>query len=129
MIYKRISWGEEAKFSSTVDAAIKNSKYILGLHTNFINTDASREALKNGSRILATQPWGIEEYLINGVLDVDVHFTLISLRLCSSVSKSRNVMRFFFLPARVVFIPSGVTKKVPKSFSLIAILSIERLNL
>ena len=28
MIYKRVSWGEEAKFSSTVDAAIKNSKYI-----------------------------------------------------------------------------------------------------
>ena len=72
MIYKRVSWGEEAKFSSTVDAAIKNSKYILGLHTNFINTDASREALKNGSRILATQPWGIEEYLIKGVLDVDL---------------------------------------------------------
>ena len=72
MIYKRISWGEEAKFSSAVGAAIKNSKYILGLHTNFINTDAGREALQNGSRILATQPWGIEDYLIKGILDVDL---------------------------------------------------------
>ncbi len=72
MIYKRITWGEEAKFSPTVEAAIKSSKYILGLHTNFINTEASREALKNGARILATQPWGIEDYLIQGTLDVDL---------------------------------------------------------
>ena len=73
LIYKRISWGEEAKFSPTVEGAIKNSQYILGLHTNFINTDASREALQNGSRILATQPWGIEDYLLKGVLDVDLN--------------------------------------------------------
>ena len=72
MIYKRIKWGEEASFSPAVESAIKNSKYILGLHTNFINTNAAREALKNGSRILATQPWGIEDYLIKGVLDVDL---------------------------------------------------------
>ena len=72
MIYKRISWGEEATFAPTVEAAIKHSRYILGLHTNFLNTDAAREALQNGARILATQPWGIEEYLIKGVLDVDL---------------------------------------------------------
>ena len=72
MIYKRITWGNEATFSPAVEAAIKNSKYILGLHTNFINTDAAREALAKGARILATQPWGIEDYLLQGVLDVDL---------------------------------------------------------
>jgi leucyl aminopeptidase (aminopeptidase T) len=71
MIYKRIAWGEAAYFGPIVLDAIRASRLILGFHSNFLRTDAAREALAKGTRILSTEPWDMEEFLISGFLDVD----------------------------------------------------------
>ncbi len=47
------------------------SKYIFSMHTNMVNQDFTRKALRNGTRILVTQPWGIENFLISGFLDIN----------------------------------------------------------
>jgi len=71
LTYERKAWGEKAVFGPIVANAVLNSKYIFGLHTNFCNQSFTREALKKGARILSTQPWGVEDFLIEGFLDID----------------------------------------------------------
>lgn len=71
LIYKRMAWLEAVHFGPIVSDGIRASRLILGLHTNFMGIEATREALAKGARILCTQPWGIEDFLIRGFLDVD----------------------------------------------------------
>jgi len=71
MIYKPIAWIEAAHFGPVMLDAICASRVLLGFHSNFLRTDAAREALTDGARILCTEPWDVEKFLINGFLDID----------------------------------------------------------
>ena len=71
LVYKRMAWGEAKQFGKVVLDAIRASRLILGLHSNFVGTEATRDMMARGGRVLATQPWGIEDFLLRGVLDVD----------------------------------------------------------
>ena len=71
MIYERIPWGEAAHFGPIILDAIRASRLILGFHSNFLRTDAAREALAQGTKILSTEPWDMEEFLVSGFLDVN----------------------------------------------------------
>ena len=72
LTYRRLAWGEAAHFGPIVLDAIRASRFILGLHTNFCSQQATLDARAKGARVLATQPWGgVEDFLIPGFLDID----------------------------------------------------------
>lgn len=112
MIYRRIAWGETAHFGPIVLDAIRASRFILGFHCNFLRTDAAREALAKGTRILSTEPWDMEAFLISGFLDVDyeamIHNGEVVAKLwdktekCVVVSKGGTDIRFELAPRKSV---------------------------
>ncbi|GAH15280.1 unnamed protein product, partial [marine sediment metagenome] len=52
---------------------VVNSDIVIGLFqgSKFFSTNTRKEAVKRGTRIISTQPIGIEEYIIQAVVDVD----------------------------------------------------------
>jgi len=112
MIYRRIAWGEAAHFGPIVLDAIRASRLILGFHSNFLRTDAVREALAKGARILCTEPWDMEEFLISGFLDIDyeamIHNGEVAAKLwdeakeCVVVSGEGTDVRFQMAPRKSV---------------------------
>lgn len=112
LVYKRMAWGEAAHFGPIVQEAIRASRLILGLHTNFVAAKATREALARGARILCTQPWGVESFLFRGLLDLDYDAMIrngeIVARLwdqtkeCVVVSEAGTDIRFQLAPRKAI---------------------------
>jgi len=120
LVYKRIAWGEAGDFGPIIQSAIRASRVILGFHSNFLRTDAAQEALTNGTRILVTEPWDIEEFLITGFLDVDyeamMHNAEIVARLwdeaqeCKVVSETGTDIRFTLATRKSVISDGKLTE-------------------
>lgn len=119
LVYERKAWGEAAHFGPIISDAIRASRFILGFHSNFVGSQAARDARAKGARILATQPWGIEDFLISGVLDVDydamVHNGKIVAKLweeteeCIVVSEVGTDIRFKLAPRQSILGDGMVT--------------------
>lgn len=117
LIYKRMAWMEPVDFGPIISDAIRASRLIFTLHTNIMGSEAAREALAKGTRILCTQPWGIEDFLFRGFLDVDYEAMVRNGELvaklwdetkeCHVVSEAGTDLRLQMAPGKA-FVGAGL---------------------
>ena len=112
LIYRRMPWGEAVHLGPVVSEAIRTSRVILGLTNSSVRTAATADALANGTRILFTQPWGVEDYLFRGFLDVDYEAMIRNGEIvaevwnateeCVVVSEAGTDIRFQLAPRKCI---------------------------
>jgi len=73
LVMRRILDNETGELNPVIHNAVVNSDIVIGLFqgSKFFSTNTRKEAVKRGTRIISTQPIGIEEYIIQAVVDVD----------------------------------------------------------
>jgi len=72
IVKPRLVHGTVSKLGPVLSDAIRASKFILDLSDELDFDPATMEARKKGTRVLATNVCGIEEYVIRALLDVDI---------------------------------------------------------
>ena len=73
LVIPRMSHTDTREFNASTAGAIQGADVIVGVcgETMFIEKDATRLAREKGTRVVATSPRGQEDFLIEGILDVD----------------------------------------------------------
>ena len=73
LIIRNILDNETGELNPVIHNAVVNSDIIVGLFkgSKFFSTNTRKEAVKRGTRIISTQPGGIEEYIIQAVVEAD----------------------------------------------------------
>lgn len=73
LIIRNILDNETGELNPVIHNAVVNSDIVIGLFkgSKFFSTNTRKEAVKRGTRIISTQPEGIEEYIIQAVVEVD----------------------------------------------------------
>jgi leucyl aminopeptidase (aminopeptidase T) len=73
LVIPRMPHTDTREFNASTAGAIQGADVIVGVcgETMFLEKDATRKAREKGTRIVATSPKGQEDFLIEGILDVD----------------------------------------------------------
>jgi len=73
MVIRKILDSETGELNSVIHNAVVNSDIVIGLFkgSKFFSSNTRTEAVKRGTRIISTQPGGIEDYIIQAVVEVD----------------------------------------------------------
>jgi leucyl aminopeptidase (aminopeptidase T) len=72
LVIPRMSPTDTREFNACTGGAIKGSDVIVGLcEMIFLEKEATRRAREKGTRIVSTMPRGMEDFLIEGMVDVD----------------------------------------------------------
>jgi len=72
VVFPRISQTDTRDFNASMAGAIQGADVVLGLcKTQFVQKAASRVAREGGTRMVSTVPQGIEDYVIEGIVQVD----------------------------------------------------------
>lgn len=89
LVMRRILDNETGELNSVIHNAVVNSDIVIGLFqgSKFFSTNTRTEAVKRGTRITSTQPIGIEEYIIQAVVDVDFQNMLKNAELMANLWK------------------------------------------
>ena len=93
LIIRKILDNEKGGLNPVIHNAVVNSDVVIGLFkgSKFFSTNTRKEAVKRGTRIISTQPGGIEEYIIQAVVEVDFQKMRKNAELMADLwEKSKN---------------------------------------
>ena len=93
LIIRKILDNEKGGLNPVIHNAVVNSDIVIGLFkgSKFFSTNTRKEAVKRGTRIISTQPGGIEEYIIQAVVEVDFQKMRKNAELMADLwEKSKN---------------------------------------
>ena len=85
LLMPKMSQMDTRDFNPSVAGAIQGADVVLGLcKTQFVQKAASRKARENGTRMVSTVPKGIEDYVIEGIVEVDYpRMVEVGERICA----------------------------------------------
>jgi len=122
LIMRKILDNERGELNPVIHNAVVNSDIVIGLFkgSKFFSTNTRTEAVKRGTRIISTQPGGIEEYIIQAVVEVDFPKMRKNAELMVDLWKEAKNCRItssigtdisFEFQKRPVFIGDGAAKE------------------
>jgi len=122
LIMRKILDNERGELNPVIHNAVVNSDIVIGLFkgSKFFSTNTRTEAVKRGTRIISTQPGGIEEYIIQAVVEVDFPKMRKNAELMADLWKKSKKCRItssigtdisFEFQNRPIFIGDGAAKE------------------
>jgi len=122
LVMRRILDNERGELNPVIHNAVVNSDVVIGLFqgSKFFSTNTRTEAVKKGTRIVSTQPIGIEEFIIQAVVDVDFQKMYKNAELMAELWKKSKKCRItssegtdisFEFQNRPILIGDGAAKK------------------
>jgi len=120
-IFPMIKHNDYSELDEIVSSAIISSDVIIGLcETMFLEKDATRKARSNGTRVSSSMLRGMEEFVLEGLLNVDYKKMLDEANIISEIWSKTKLCRLtcpngsdisFSLEGRPVDIGDGISDK------------------
>ena len=82
LVIPRMPETDTREFSPSTAGAIQGADVIVALCEGIVHRAATRKARDKGTRIVSTMPNGIEDYVIEGILDVDY---ALMIQVCEKI--------------------------------------------
>jgi len=92
LVIPRMSHTDTREFNPSTAGAIQGADVVVGVcgETMFIEKAATRKAREKGTRVVATSPKGQEDFLIEGLLDVDYALMIkVAEKVCELWEKTK----------------------------------------
>jgi len=91
LVIPRMSHTDTREFNPSTAGAIRGADVIVAVcETMFIEKAATRKAREKGTRVVSTMPRGMEDFAIEGVLDVDYPLmTKVAEKICELWEKTQ----------------------------------------